>query len=726
MAAPSGNGGTGRGFRPDVQGLRAVAVALVVLQHTFAWPLGGFLGVDVFYVISGFLITSLLLREIESTGTISMRGFYARRVRRILPAASVVLLAVTVAAAILWYVPRALQTALDALSAVLFVSNWHFIGVNVDYLAGAAATSPVQHFWSLSIEEQFYAIWPLLLLLLLGSFRGSRRALTAAVVLLFAASLAWAAAHTATDPTAAYFDTFARAWELLAGALVALFGTAGPRVPRRVRSWVSGFGVALIVAASILVTPTLALPFPWVAPAVLGAVLVVWARAEAGPRSLLGNRVSRWIGDISYSLYLWHLPVYVFAISIFGTTPLVAILSLVVMVGLAALSYRFVEQPFIRRAAMRPGSPAPAPLQPPDPAPTPAPSRSSLPTARIWMVRALGLVAITALVASLGYSQLRGPLALRSAEAHKEWFTRPPAVAVDTDRTMQDQRNELAAALAADSFPDAVDGELNHLSRRFAAAELLRPCMNSVMQDREVRYCGKPKRDEIFVLGDSAAVSWAPTVRAFAEQQQLGGVTTMGFSNCSLFDVAAVDRTGLQSFVDGCAERREQMFAFVEEWQPSIVVLSASESVLKLTGLPPVDAANEYRAGVERSLARLREIPLVVILTGVPHAGDPRSCATRVSSPDGCVGEVSDNSVRKDAADVAVAADFANVVTVPVSEWFCAEARCPVFIGEHLARIDPSHLSEATGSSLGPLLAEVLSVGVQKKLNTDLRTLVSE
>lgn len=709
MAAPSGNGGTGRGFRPDVQGLRAVAVVLVVLQHTFAWPLGGFLGVDVFYVISGFLITSLLLREIESTGTISMRGFYARRVRRILPAASVALLAVTVAAAILWYVPRALQTALDALSAVLFVSNWHFIGVNVDYLAGAAATSPVQHFWSLSIEEQFYAIWPLLLLLLLGSFRGSRRALTAAVVLLFAASLAWAAAHTATDPTAAYFDTFARAWELLAGALVALFGTAGPRVPRRVRSWVSGFGVALIVAASILVTPTLALPFPWVAPAVLGAVLVVWARAEVGTRSLLGNRVSRWIGDISYSLYLWHLPVYVFAISIFGTTPLVAILSLVVMVGLAALSYRFVEQPFIRRKRAHQLT-------------TPALRTRSHQTAVLtWVGRTTGLVVVTALVATLSYSQLRGPLALRSAEAHKEWFTRPPAAEVDTSRTMQDQRDAVAAALAADAMPAPVGGELNHLSRRFAATELQRPCMNSVVQDREVRYCGKPKHDEIFVLGDSAAVSWAPTVRAYAEQERLGGVTTMGFSNCSLFDVAALDRTGLQSFVDGCAERREQMFAFVEKWRPSIVVLSASESVIKLTGLPPLEAVAEYRAGVERSLARLREIPLVVILTGVPHAGDPRSCATRVSSPSACVGTVSENSVRKDAADVAAAAAFSNVVTVPVSEWFCIEGRCPVFIGDHVTRIDPSHLTEATGASLGPLLAESLNDERATRLKAELR-----
>ncbi|MBN9612237.1 MAG: acyltransferase [Actinobacteria bacterium] len=692
------------GFRADVQGLRAVAVILVVLEHVFAWPSGGFVGVDVFFVISGFLITGLLLREYETTGRISLRGFYARRARRILPAATLVLTVTVAVAVALWFVPRALQTAIDALSAALFVSNWHFIGVNVDYLAGGAAISPVQHFWSLSIEEQFYAMWPLLLLILLPVLRGSRRVLGVAIAVLMVISLAWAAYRTQTLPTAAYFDTGARVWELMAGALVAVTGAAGSRVPVPVRRVVSALGVVLIVASAVLVQPVMALPFPWVLPAVLGAVLVVWAAAPVGPRSLLGNRVARWFGDISYSLYLWHLPVYVFAISVFGQSPMVGLACLLVMVGLSALSHRFVERPFIRRGGH---------------APRPAAARSTRTQGAVprfpllgWLGRVAALALVAVLVIGLGYSQVKGPMILRSADAATSWFTRPPAVQVDKTMTQQAQQDAVREALATSSWPAGVRGELNHLSRNYGAKELTSRCMNRVTQTRNPQRCGHPTKDRVMLLGDSAAISWMPTVRSYAQMEGLGGVSAMGFSNCSLFEVPATDRTGLQSFVDGCADRREQMFEFAEKYRPSVLFLSASESVIGLTGLPLDRAVAAYRTGVERTLERLEYVPLVVILTGPPHVADPRSCATRINSPVVCVGEVSQESTLKDAADTAAASGFPNAVTVPTSSWFCDGGRCPIFVGEHLTRIDPSHLAEPSALRLGPVLADALA-GVQ-------------
>ncbi len=166
------------GFRPDVQGLRAVAVLLVALNHANVGPFAsGYIGVDVFFVISGFLITGLLLREGEKTGGISLLGFYARRAKRILPAATLTLVVVTVAAAALLSRVEAAATAEDAVWATLFAANVKFGHDGTDYFAQGTPASPLQHFWSLSIEEQYYLVWPTLLLLIfwLARRRGEQR-----------------------------------------------------------------------------------------------------------------------------------------------------------------------------------------------------------------------------------------------------------------------------------------------------------------------------------------------------------------------------------------------------------------------------------------------------------------------------------------------------------------------------------------------------------------------
>src|SRR4051812_36437318 len=201
--------------RPEIQALRAVAVALVVVYHL--WPdalPGGFTGVDVFFVISGFLITSLLLRELHSTGTLSLTGFWARRARRILPAAFATVAAC--GAAMVVIVPLSLWPQfLDELRAsVLYVQNWRLAPDAVDYFAVAEhAPAPVQHFWSLTVEEQFYVVWPVALLLTRGR--------AAAMVVLTAASLGYSLYETAANPAAAYFVTPARAWEFGVGGLLA-------------------------------------------------------------------------------------------------------------------------------------------------------------------------------------------------------------------------------------------------------------------------------------------------------------------------------------------------------------------------------------------------------------------------------------------------------------------------------------------------------------------------
>ena len=243
-----------RRFRPDVQGLRAVAVALVVLYHAgIPGVPGGFIGVDVFFVISGFVITGLLLREQQASGAISMLGFYARRCRRIIPAATVVILATTAAAYLVLGAVAGNGAADDGRWAAVFLSNFHFESVGTNYLTALSPPSPLQNFWSLSVEEQFYLVFPGLFLVVSSvSTRMSLRSrLTLMLAVVVACSFFWSITESATHPTTSYFSPFTRAWELALGALIALAGPWLHRIPEWWSSVVTWMGLGAIVVAAL-------------------------------------------------------------------------------------------------------------------------------------------------------------------------------------------------------------------------------------------------------------------------------------------------------------------------------------------------------------------------------------------------------------------------------------------------------------------------------------------
>ncbi|HLS92230.1 MAG TPA: acyltransferase family protein [Microbacterium sp.] len=345
--------------RRDIQGLRAVAVLAVIAGHVVHAPQGGFVGVDIFFVISGFLITGLLLREVDRTGTISFRRFYERRAKRILPAAVVVIAATIAGAFVLLGPSSGRDVALDGLASAVFAGNWRFALEGVDYFAQGTPPSPLQHFWSLGVEEQFYLVWPWLMLAIVvfaarrTSWSSARvRRLTRTVIaLLTLASLAWAFVETRTNPTFAYFSTFSRAWELGIGALLAFL----PAIPlaaawRRVLAWA---GLAGIAASLLVVSESSPLwPAPLALLPVLSTALVIVAGAAPGARGpwLLTNPVATYIGDISYSLYLWHFPVAILLVALVPEgTPAYLAIALAATAALSALSYHLIENP-ARRA----------------------------------------------------------------------------------------------------------------------------------------------------------------------------------------------------------------------------------------------------------------------------------------------------------------------------------------------------------------------------------------
>ncbi len=226
-----------RAFKPDVEGLRAVAILLVVLFHAGVSQLpGGYVGVDVFFVVSGYVITGVLLRERTSTGTTSLLSFYARRARRILPAATLVLITTVVAAYVLLGTASGLGTADDAKWAALFLANFHFAAVGTNYLSAQLPPSPLQNLWTLSVEEQFYVVYPTLFLLVAGLRLRLhlRTKMLGALGLVVIVSLGWSVIQTGSNPNAAYFSPFTRAWELALGAMVALAAPHFARVPSAV------------------------------------------------------------------------------------------------------------------------------------------------------------------------------------------------------------------------------------------------------------------------------------------------------------------------------------------------------------------------------------------------------------------------------------------------------------------------------------------------------------
>jgi peptidoglycan/LPS O-acetylase OafA/YrhL len=328
---------------PAIDGLRAIAVLAVVAYHAGLPVPAGFVGVDVFFVISGYVITRMLATEHAQTGRIDFAAFYARRVRRILPALVVVVVA-TVAASMILLVPDyQAAVARSAMAAMGMVANVYFQSASGGYFDSASNQMPLLHLWSLGVEEQFYLVWPLLLAWLLRTRHASR-----ALAFLAAASFVLAQWLGTVSPSAEFYQMPPRFWELAIGGLIAL----SPECPRR---WAAPMGMALLMCAVLVQLPV---TFPGVGalPAVAGAALVLLA-VHGGLRvRALEFSPLRGVGLISYSLYLWHWPLLALLRSrLLDAPPLPLNLALcLVAVVLATLSYRYVETPLRRRALHKP------------------------------------------------------------------------------------------------------------------------------------------------------------------------------------------------------------------------------------------------------------------------------------------------------------------------------------------------------------------------------------
>ena len=702
--APDEPRSPGSEFRPELEGLRAVAVGLVLLYHAGVAKFeGGYVGVDVFFVLSGFLITGLIVRELRSTGRIDLPQFYARRARRLLPAAAVAL-AGTLVLSIIFLPPlRVPDVAGDAAAASLYVSNLRFAVQATDYLASDLAPSPLLHFWSLGVEEQFYLFWPALLLAvaMLGvRFRGGSldRRLGLAVVVVTGISFLVSLFLTSVAEPWAFFSLPARAWELGLGALLALGAARLVTLPRAAAGALVVAGLFLVTLAGLILTQ--ATPFPGTAallPTGGAALVIAGGAAGAGtmPVRLLTLAPMRFLGRISYSLYLWHWPILVLpAAAIEGTLPFAVRLALVgVSIAVATASQRWVEDPirhgrFIGRKVRR----------------------------------TLALAGTTSLIVAL--------LAVGVGTAAEASLPHGVATASDDPNALPVDPGSLApGSLAPGSSATPVPSGRPPSAGGPVPANL-QPSLASVKNDSPIIYADGCHLDQatiepkacvfgdtsssttVVLIGDSHAAQWFPAFARLAnvEHWRLVSVTKSG---CPPADLTVYNGNYERAYTE-CDAWRAKAFDLIAAEHPTLVVMAMYRSYVLVDGSSTttvVERPDLWDAGIAASLARLSGSADHIALIGdTPRSRvDPPACLSKhLDDALACATPSRDAIDPKRTADDRALAEAAGATFIDPTSWVCPTEPCPAVIGSYLVFRDSHHLTTPFSTALARRLLAAL------------------
>lgn len=672
-------------MRREIQGLRAVAVLLVVLFHL--WPNrlpGGYVGVDVFFVISGFLITSHLLRELARTGTVGLAQFWARRIRRLIPAAYVVLVASAVG--VLLWVPRLAwqQFFGEILAAALYVENWALALGAVDYLAADNQPSPAQHYWTLSAEEQFYLVWPLLVLagvwlaVRLARRRGSvvapRRAVLGVLAVVTLVSLGYSLWITAHDPAWAYFVTPARAWEFGAGALLAFAPTvSGRHAGRAVLGWAS---LVVLVSCSVVLDKETPMPGTAAIVVVVASMAVIWVAdppLEWSHSRLLTLRPAAYVGDISYSVYLWHWPLIILLpyVTDHALTTVDKLSILLATIGLSALTKRFVEDPV--RLAQGLGLKRP---------------RTTFAYAAAAAVL-LTLVCVGPRVAVARDTAQAEQTARRIAADAPPCFG---AAARDPQATGC-PNPDLAGTIVP--TPAAAAQDWPQLSRCNAPMEAdpLVPCRFGT---------DRGQVPHIAVVGDSHARVLMSTVQRMVDTGLVtADMLVIGGCPWSTTAPNLADETGRR-----CADFRRRLDPLLQRTAKDYDAVLTTARISTLRG----DRAQKI-SGFSQAWAKVTRlgVPVVVVRDnpgGTRPEENPNLCLSEVavSDADRCAFDRTDVLDKRFDVLTAAARRTPGAKAVDLTDFYCGTATCPVVIGGVNVYVDSNHVSVTYAKTLAPYL----------------------
>src|SRR3984957_282942 len=676
----SGRADGARRFRPDIEGLRAIAVGLVLVFHAYGTPFsGGFLGGDVFFVISGFLITDLLMREHSKTGRVSILGFYARRVRRILPASALVVVATVIAAYYFLGFLTGNDVAAAAKWTAVFAANIHFGFVGTDYFGSQLPPSPLLHMWSLGVEEQFYLVWPGLFLALAAIVRGTRHrhALAASLIAIIAASFAWSVFQTGADPTWAYFSPFTRTCELGLGALIAVLGPAINRKlkPRWAAEVLASCGLAGIASSALLLNSSTPYPGAVIAWPVLRTALLIAAGCtdiRTFAERSLSLRPMQWFGARSYSLYLWHWPILTIAaqyamshLSGWQTTGL-----LLLTILASTLSYRLVENP-VRRArslAARPG---------------------------LSLALGAALIAITIALAQC--------FIVRNGGTWNVTNTSCPSPACSdilaqvesgakTDTIPSDLTPSLADAVADLRVPDG--GQCSQLPISWLQPDR-QPCIFDT---------GAPANAPMIILiGDSQAVMWSRTVKSIAKQ--VGYRFWLVFHYGCHMPMTTFDTTGEGVTDAQCREWKNAAIDWMKRQNPAMVLVASGNH----TGINGADYAAGYGAVLKQMQSPGRKL---FVMGDVPLLSQdpPRCLAAHPSSALKCATKTATAAPADEQQAALDGAQQAGAGYVDLTPWLCTADLCPAIVGHYVAYQDQFHITGTYAQALKPLVQQAIGL----------------
>lgn len=699
--APADDRPAKAGFRPDIEGLRAVAVLAVIAFHCGVPGVsGGFVGVDVFFVISGFLITGMLWREAAAAGTVRLGRFYGGRARRLLPASALVGVITAVASVVLLTPLEARSVIGDGIASALYVGNYRFALQGVDYFQiSKPSLSPYQHYWSLGVEEQFYLVWPALIigtawLVRRGRGRGDGTGSSAApyvavLALVAAVSFGLSVVTTRTAPPVAFFSLHTRAWELAVGGLVALTAPQWRRLPALAAAVVGWGGLALIgVACSQLDAAT---PYPGSAALlpVLGTALVMGSGCAAATRGcgrLLALPPLRATGRVSYSWYLWHWPVLLLATPLLGRPmgPIDGLVAVLVSLALAVLTLRFVENPLRYAPAVR-GSAA-----------------RSLTLGGV--ATALAVVVGVALLVVEPIPVGRGP-----AAAPVRVLADPVPRGADVgsaDAAVQRVFAQVQAAIAASADLRAVPSNLDP-SLADALHDPTPPgldgCLRNLLEvDQPPCAAGdtaSPTR--VALVGDSNAYVWSPAFQHFAEQHRWRlEVLTKGA--CPMLDLPL--KIFVQRPYTECDTWRGQVLARLRDEHPRLVVLGMLRHDSGV-GYPPYGPAWIDR--LTRLVQQLRTTGARVLVLGPtpdPHSMVPDCLSVHLDDATACAATRATAVNATGIAAEAAAAAAGGGRYADVSDLFCGPERCPPIVGNTLVYQDEYHLTFEYARVLAPAI----------------------
>jgi peptidoglycan/LPS O-acetylase OafA/YrhL len=691
-------------FRPDIEGLRAVAVIAVVLYHAgIPGAGGGFIGVDVFFVISGFLITGLLWREVTTAETVRLGRFYGARARRLLPAAATVAIATAIAAAAVLPPLRARSVFADGIASALYVGNYRFAIQGTDYLASDKAPSPYQHYWSLGVEEQFYLVWPVLIIVTAWLVRRVRRDAplgTAPFALVLGlvgvASLTTAVLWTRTSPPWAFFSLPTRAWELAVGGLVALSIEMWRRLPLLPAATVGWGGLALVALTCTQLGPST--PYPGTAALlpVLGTALVIGggsATGALGAGRLLCRPAMRAVGRVSYSWYLWHWPVLLLMPPLLGEPAGLParLAATLVSAGLAVITVHLVEDPGRFAAALRQSAGASLAV---------AGAASALAACACVFL-------LTAVPVPVGHGAA-APKATVIAEPAKSPQPQATGPQQAQDAAVQDGFAQVRAAVAAAagmrSVPSNLDPSLA-AAPADKAAVFVNGCVRSWrdMGQGECATGDTASPITVALIGDSHAAMWSPAFERVAAQRHWR-LETLAKVTCPLQDLRIVSPYLGREYGE-CEQWRGEIKGRVRAEHPRLVVVSMSRRYGADFGFTSYDPA--WIDTLADTVTQLRGTGSTVLVLGPvpdPHSSVPTCLSGHLDDATACA------AARSDAVDAGgVAAERAATVRggghyADLTDLFCTPDRCPVIVGNNLVFRDDNHVTTEYAQVLAPVI----------------------